>query len=105
MNLKTRWILVLLIATCTAAPRQIKRTSVPLGDAVDKALGNGSLTYGDVRPFHVRVSISEPENPQSPYQGTIEEWWVSATQWRREVVDKDGLHQTIVVSGGSKTAP
>jgi hypothetical protein len=102
MNLKATWIVVLLSGAC-AASGQIKRTTVPLGDAVDKALAKGSLTYGDAHPFHIRVSITEPENPQSPYQGTIEEWWMSSNQWRREVTDKDGLHQTIVMAGGSKT--
>ena len=102
MNIKADWIVLLLLGSCVASG-QIQRTTVPLGDAVDKALAKGSLTYGDSRPFHIRVSITEPENPQSPYQGTIEEWWVSADQWRREVTDKDGLHQTIVFSGGNKT--
>jgi len=97
------WIIALSLGISATASAQIKRTTVPLGDAVDKALAKGSLTYGDAQPFHIRVSITEPENPQSPYQGAIEEWWVSADQWRREVTDKDGLHQTIVVSDGKKT--
>jgi len=96
-------VLPLLLCTCSVLKSQIKRTSVPLGDAIDKALTTGSLTYGEVPPFHIRIAITEPESPQSPYQGTIEEWWSSSSQWRREVTDKDGLRQTIVVSGGSKT--
>ena len=58
-----------LVGVCFAAPAQIKRTSVPLGDAVDKALEKGLLTSKDARPFHILMKISEPENPQSPYQG------------------------------------
>jgi hypothetical protein len=92
-----------LIGVCFAAPAQIKRTSVPLGDAVDKALEKGVVTGKGAKPFHILVKISEPENPQSPYQGTIEEWWVSAEQWRREVTDKDGMRQTIVIAAGQKT--
>jgi len=103
MKSGTCWIIALSLGISATASAQIKRTTVPLGDAVDKALAKGSLTYGDAQPFHIRVSITEPENPQSPYQGAIEEWWVSADQWRREVTDKDGLHQTIVVSDGKKT--
>ena len=82
---------------------QIKSTRVALGDSISAALAKGSLLYGDARPFHIRVSISEPENLQSPYQGTIEEWWISSSQWRREVTDKEGLRQTIVVADGTKT--
>lgn len=97
------WIFVLLLGVLPGAMGQIKRTSVPVGDAIRVALANCTLTGDGAQPFHIRVSISEPENPQSPYQGTIEEWWVSADQWRREVTDKDGLRQTIVVTGGNKT--
>jgi hypothetical protein len=82
---------------------QIRQTSVPLGNAVSKALAKNSLTGDGARPFHLRVIVSEPENPQSPYQGTIEEWWSSPTEWRREVTAKSGMHQTIVVADGKKS--
>jgi len=92
-----------LLTLGVLCPAQIKHTIVPVGDAVTKALVGSSLTGEDGRPFHMRIEVSEPENPQSPYQGTIEEWWVSKDQWRREVTGKDGLHQTIVVSSGKKS--
>ncbi len=72
-------------------------------DVLTKALQKSSLTEPGSQPFHIRISVSEPENPQSPYQGAIEEWWVSPQQWRREVTSKDGSHQTIVVAAGKKT--
>jgi hypothetical protein len=103
MKLKTIWMIALFVGAWVSIQGQVTRTTVPLGDAVDKALAKGSLTYGDAQPFHIRVSVTEPENPQSPYQGTIEEWWVSSAQWRRDVRDKSGLHQIIVVSDGKKT--
>jgi hypothetical protein len=96
-------LLLLLFAVGVSAPAQIKRTSVPLGDAVSKALAVSDLTGENARPFHTRITVSEPENQQSSYQGSIEEWWASKDQWRREVTAKDGLHQTIVVAGGKKT--
>jgi hypothetical protein len=74
-----------------------------MGDALNKALAKGSLTGAGAKPFHIRVNVSEPENPDSPYQGTIEEWWFSPDQWRREVTAKGGMRQTIVVIGGKKT--
>ena len=99
------WIVVtaLIWFAVPAVPGQIKRTSVPLGDVMDKALAKGSLLGDGARPFHIYVSVSEPENPASPYQGTIEEWWASPSQWRREVTVKDGVRQTIVVTDGKKT--
>ncbi len=72
-------------------------------DALTKALNKSSLTGSDAKPFHIKISVSEPAFPQSPYQGAIEEWWVSPQQWRREVTSKDGSHQTIVVANGKKT--
>jgi hypothetical protein len=81
----------------------MQHTTVPIGDAVAKALAKGSITGEGALPFHIRIEVTEPENPQSPYQGAFEEWWVSADQWRREVTSKDGMRQTIVVAGGKKT--
>jgi len=96
--------MALILATASlSSSGQIQRTSVPIGDAVSKALAKGSLTGEGARPFHIRVEVSEPENPQSPYQGAFEEWWASPDQWRRVVTDKDGMKQTIVIVGGRKT--
>ncbi|GGA69909.1 hypothetical protein GCM10011507_21830 [Edaphobacter acidisoli] len=94
---------ILLLIASPSAYTQIKRTSIPMGDEVTKALNKTLLTGSDARPFHMRIVVSEPDNPQSPYQGTIEEWWMSPDQWRREVTDKEGLKQTIVVAEGKKT--
>ncbi|HEY6448424.1 MAG TPA: hypothetical protein VIY53_18340 [Acidobacteriaceae bacterium] len=96
-------ILIVLLSIAPGARSQITRTSVPLGDAVSKALEKSSLTGANARPFHIRIAVSEPENSQSPYQGTIEEWWASSDQWRREVTSKGGTRQTIVVAAGNKT--
>jgi len=93
----------LIVGFCCGINGQIKRTTIPLGDAVHKSLDKISLTGSGAQPFHIVLSISEPENPQSPYQGTFEEWWVSSSQWRREVTIKNGMRQTIVVSSGQKT--
>ena len=92
---------LLFSALCLNA--QIKKTSAPLGDAIEKALEKSALTKGDASPFHIRIVIDEPENPQSPYRGTVEEWWASDKQWRREVTDKEGLHQTVVVNNSVTT--
>ncbi len=99
-HLTAALILAALSLPCCS---QTKRTTVPIGDALNRAFAKGSLTSAGASPFHIRVEISEPENPQSPYQGSIEEWWVSPDQWRREVRSKDGIRQTIVVVGSKKT--
>ena len=48
-------------------------TSVPIGDSVSKALAMGTITGEGAQAFHIRVEVSEPENPQSPYQGAFDE--------------------------------
>src|ERR1700722_19875837 len=97
-------ISVVLSVGCVSSLCQIQRNSIPIGDAVSKALAKGSLTGEGARPFHIRVEVSEPETPQSPYQGAFEGWWASPDRWRRVVTDKDGMKQTFVVAGGQKTA-
>ena len=93
----------LAIPSLGVTSAQVKRTSIPLGDAVANALAKSNLTGEKARPFHIRINVSEPENPKSSYQGTIEEWWVSPDQYRREVTDVNDMHQTIVVTNGIKT--
>jgi len=106
-HLSTYLVPVLAFVFCftVSAPvsAQIKRTETPLGEILAKALTWSSLIGEGAQPFHLRVIVSEPENPQSPYQGTIEEWWLSPTKWRREITSKDGMHQTIVDSNGTET--
>jgi hypothetical protein len=95
------WLCFLLATYNTSA--QYKRTSVPLGDALRKALTKSSLTSDGAQPFHIAVAVSEPGNPNSPYQGEFEEWWLSPTTWRLEVSDHHGMRQTVVVRDGSRT--
>ena len=101
-----RLIVLYLFALIPVIPdlnAQVRRASVPLGDAIDKALSKSTLAVRGGLPFHLRVSITEPQNPASPYKGMIEEWWLSPQQWRREVSGPDGLRQTIVFSNGRQS--
>ena len=72
--------------------------SVPLADKLKKALEQSSLTGGHAKPFHVKVHLSEPANPASPYRADIEESWVSPQQWSRTIETPD-FKQTLVVNG------
>ena len=94
---------LILAVACSNSFGQSTDTSVPIGDSVSKALAMGTITGEGAQAFHIRVEVSEPENPQSPYQGAFDEWWASPDQWRREVTTKDGMRQTIVVADSKKT--
>jgi TonB family protein len=52
---------------------------------VAKATTISSLTGPKSKPFHLKVTVSEPENPTSPYTGTIEEYWRSGDDWSRSI--------------------
>lgn len=99
----TIFVRILLIGLCVNAYAQSPSTKAGLKDAIGKAIAANSLTQAGSHPFHIRVVVAEAENPLSPYQGTIEEWWSSPTKWRREVAAKGGIRQTIVALGGSKS--
>jgi hypothetical protein len=94
---------ILALVFCGSVSGQTRHTRTSLADAISRALAIDSLTGAGSRPFHIRVIVSEVENPQSPYQGSIEEWWSSPRKWRREVTAKGGMRQTIVVAEGRKS--
>lgn len=71
---------------------------VSLGDATEHAIAQSQLTLPGGKPFHLRAIVSEVNEPNSDYQAQIEEYWVSATKWRRTIESPD-FKQTLVVNG------
>ena len=78
--------------------QSVKETSIPLGDALSKALAKCSLIGPNAVPFHIKIHISESTKPQSDYRADIEEFWVSAKQYRRSI-DSPEFKQTLVTNG------
>jgi len=89
-------ILLLILQICPG--QRVKETSVPLGNALDHALRQSSLTGTNAKPFHLKVHLLESTNPPSPYQAEIEEYWVSPQQWRR-TLDTPDFKQSLIVNG------
>ena len=58
-----------------------------------------SLTGPGARPFHLKLTVSEPANPKSPYSATIEEFWKSASDWSRSVTTPNFRQQVKVTAG------
>jgi len=98
-----RLLILLLLAGCCPSLCAPQTTKAPLNDTLTRALNESNLRDANAKPFHLRTIVAEPGAPDSPYQGVIEEWWFSADNWRREVTDKAGMHQTIVVAAGKKS--
>jgi TonB family protein len=89
---------IVLLASSLCHGQGIKETSVPLENALNQALGRSSLTGANAVPFHLKVHLIESTNPPSPYRAEIEEYWVSAQQWRRSI-DSPDFKQTLIVNG------
>ena len=61
-----------------------------------------SLTGPGAEPFHLRLVISEPNNPQSPYSATIEEYWKTPDDLYRSI-SSSGFEQRLLVKAGQRT--
>jgi hypothetical protein len=72
--------------------------TLSLGEAADHALQQSMLTLPGSKPFHLKAMIRETTDPNSDYQATIEEYWVSATKWKRILTSPD-FSQTLIVNG------
>jgi hypothetical protein len=72
--------------------------TVSIGDAVQQALRESQITLPGSTPFHLKATVTNKLDPDSPYKAQIEEYWVSAEKWRR-TVQSPGFSQTIIANG------
>ena len=54
-------------------------------NALKRAQELSSLMGPHAEPFHLKLTVSEPANPASPYRATIEETWQSPKLWQRTI--------------------
>jgi hypothetical protein len=66
-----------------------------------RAQAISSLIGPHAQPFHLKLTVSEPTNPTSVYQATIEEYWQSPTIWQRKI-ESPGFRQNLVVRNGNR---
>lgn len=74
------------------------------GDAaksVKKAVERSTLNQAGTKPFHLKATLAPTRERDrgSNRTGEIEIWWVSPTQWKREVRSPE-FHQIAIVNGG-----
>lgn len=69
--------------------------------ALSKAQTLSSLAGPHAQPFHLKLTISEPSNPNSPYQATVEEFWQSPELWQR-TIDSPGFRQNAWAKGSDQ---
>jgi hypothetical protein len=90
------------LALCAVASAQLKfqRIEEPLGDKLDKALKTSALIQPGAKPFHVKLDISAAKGDAETYAATVEETWISSTQWSRSVTAKGLSQKTVMNSSG-----
>ena len=71
-------------------------------EVLKRAQALSSLTGPHAQPFHLKLTVSEPANPNSPYRATVEEFWQSGTDWQR-TIDSPEFRQNVIVKGKSRT--
>jgi len=71
-----------------------------LAGRVKKAVAKSTLDQPGTKPFHLKAELapSYPRDSESGRTGTVEIWWKSPTEWRREV-SCPIFHQVQVVNG------
>lgn len=74
--------------------------SEDLANTVKKAVEKATLNQPGTHPFHLKATYapSFERDKGTNRNGTIEFWWQSPTQWRREVTSPD-FHQVEIVDG------
>jgi hypothetical protein len=55
------------------------------------------------RPFYLKATITDKDDPKSEFNGTVEEYWLSPTKWRR-VVKLRHFSQTRIGNGDKVSA-
>jgi len=93
-----RLTLVLFLCTFFLPTLLLAQNSVPLGQAVEKALKKSQLTAAGGKPFHLLAAMTEKDSPDSDYQAKVEMFWVSPAKWRR-IITSENFSQTHVVNG------
>jgi hypothetical protein len=71
---------------------------ISLGTAAERAVQQSQLTLPGSKPFHLKATIREENEPDSDYQGKIEEYWAAPTKWRR-TIESPEFSQTVIVNG------
>jgi hypothetical protein len=83
---------------CASAQASGNKQFEPLSDLLASAVKSSRLGLPGHSPFHLRATVKDPNHKDSPFDATIEEYWVSPEKWRRTIRSRD-YSLTIVVNG------
>lgn len=93
-------LLLLTLHSSLYGHAQARKISEPPGNTLQKALKASTLGQPGAKPFHVHVEIGQTKGAQGDYAATVEETWVSPTQWVRTVTTPSLTQKTVVDTSG-----
>lgn len=90
------WIAVVALAAMQSQAENLAK-------AIKKAAERGTLDQAGTKPFHLKASLapSFERDKDSGRTGTIEIWWASPIQWKRDV-SCPAVHQVEIVNGAQR---
>jgi len=74
---------------------------VPIATAMAIAAKHSTLDQAGNPPWHLKATVVDLGKHLPEYDGTMEMWWVSPTEWRREVKLKSGEFTQVLIHNGS----
>lgn len=91
------------VSLCLSMHGQItvKKFSEPSGKTLDKALKESLLVQPGAKPFHIKLLIGQSKTSDSAFSASIEETWLSPTQWARTVRSASVSEMIVVNSTGT----
>jgi outer membrane biosynthesis protein TonB len=87
-------LVLVLLSQLTAAGVN----KIPVGKLLDEMIHRSTLAEPGGRPFYLKATIVDRDDNKSEFNGTVEEYWLSPTKWRRVIRLRD-FSQTRIVNG------
>ena len=87
-------LVILLVPQLSAAAAN----RVPVSKLLDQMIRRSTLAEPGGTPFYLKATITDKDDAKSEFNGTLEEYWLSPTKWRRVVKLRD-FSQTRIVNG------
>jgi hypothetical protein len=71
---------------------------IPASKLLDEMIHRSTLAELGGKPFHLKATITDRDDAKSEFNGTVEEYWLAPTKWRRVIKLRD-FSQTRIVNG------
>ena len=93
--MRSRIALILLLLSQMAVA---SANRIPVSKLLDQMIHRSTLAEQGGKPFYLKATITDRDDAKSEFNGTVEEYWLSPTKWRRVIKLRD-FSQTRIVNG------